>query len=493
MSRSSALARGHGALLLNSAGDAFVALVGEERINEYTPEGGAEIGRLPGGARAVGVDLQSARIFVGAELGGVGGPYGVEEFDSSRQELGSFGFGLMSSPGVASPGLAVGSATHAVYAADTGGNVVDIFGLVTIPDPTTCTAAVVGTTTATLHGEVNPRGTKAESRFQYGSEPSYGLETPFALVGGGAEVEVGVPVEAEVTELIPGTIYHCRITATNSTNIFNDGPDGTFETLPLAPIINEPPAFATEVTATGAVLNGEVNPGNGPTTYHFAYGLQAGNYPNALPDVGIGTGLTSIPVEQAIPPASLSPNTTYHFALIASNAADTVTGSDETFTTASIGTPPETPPVVSTGPAEGIAQNTATLTGTVYPENTQTMYRFELGSSAAYGTVIFGGEAGRERGRVSVTQAVGNLQPGVTYHYRLVAVSAAGTTFGPDRSFTTTTFPQEIFQPATPALVPIPVFPKVKNPVIKHPRKKKKPKKHHKAKGSGTHRRGPRH
>jgi DNA-binding beta-propeller fold protein YncE len=485
-------------LAVDATGDIFAALSRASEVNEYTVEGSLVRG-FSGQMRTVGVDLQDGNIFIGAEPEGV---YGLEEFNSSGTELASFGVGLMSAPGVASPGLAVSSATHAVYAADTANNVVDVFGLVTIPDPSGCTATAVGTTTATLHGEVNPRDTKAESLFQYGTEPSYGLETPLSLVGGGAEVETNFPVEAEVTELIPGTIYHCRVNATNSTGLFNDGADGTFETRPLAPTVDEPPAFATEVTTTDAILNGEVNPGNGPTTYHFVYGLHANAYTETLPSVGIGTGFASVPVKQALPPASLAPNTTYHFALIASNASGTVTGSDETFTTAGIGTPPETPPVVSTGPAEAIAPNTATLTGTAYPEGTATICCFALGIDPTYGTLIFTGEAGREGGAVQVTQPVANLQPGTTYHYRLECFNAAGTTIGLDRAFTTGTFPQEIFQPATAALVPIPVFPKVKNPVVKHPKKKKKKKpktktkkKHHnhKAKGANAHRRKPRH
>jgi hypothetical protein len=299
-------------------------------------------------------------------------------------------------------------------------------------------------------------------------------------------------VANETSGLIPGETYHCRLTATDTEGLVfglvNRGPDGTFQMLPLLPVVDEPTAFATEVTMSEATLNGEINPGNGPTTYHFAYGFHAGSYTSVLPSVGIGTGFASIPVKQAIPTASLAPNTTYHFALVASNAAGTVVGADETFKTASNGTPPETPPVVSTGPAESIAQNTATLTGVVYPENARTTYRFELGTGTEYGTTILGGEAGREGGEVKVAQPIGNLQPGVTYHYRLVAVNAAGTTIGLDRAFTTSTFPQEIFQPVTPALVPIPVFPKVKNPVIKLPKKKKSKKKRHKAKGAKPHR-----
>src|SRR4029077_8943489 len=113
----------------------------------------------------------------------------------------------------------------------------------------------------------------------------------------------------------------------------------------------------------------------------------------ALPNVGIGTGLTPIAVEQALPVGTLQPATTYHFALIATNAVETVVGADRPSTTLPAPAPPESAPVISTGPAIAIGPNSAVLTGTVFPENTQTMYFFELGTSTAYGTQIFGGEA----------------------------------------------------------------------------------------------------
>jgi DNA-binding beta-propeller fold protein YncE len=464
-------------LAVDAAGDVFVALAGEGTVTEYTADGGALVGRFEGAeqARTVSVDLQSGDIFVGEEPGS---GYQIAEFEPSGPRLATFGSGLMSALGLASPGIAVNSATHVVYAADTAGNVVDMFGLVTIPDPTGCKASAVGTTSATLRGEVNPDGTRAESLFQYGTEKSYGLETPLALVGGGAEVEHNVPVEAGVTELTPGTTYHCRLDTTNATHLFNEGSDGTFETLPLLPIVDESPPVATEITSEGAIFKGVVNPDYGATVYHFVYGPEAGRYTEALPDIGIGKGFEPVAVEQATPPGALPPHTTVHFALIASNRAGTTVGADQTFTTAGIGNPPETAPVLSTGPAESIALTSAILTARVYPEGTPTMYLFEVGTTPAYGTVLFGGEAGRGGGAVEVTQALTNLQPGTTVFYRAVAFNAAGTTVGAGRAFTTPSSPSPIVQPATPALIPIPVFPVVKIPLPKHhkPKKKKHPK-----------------
>ncbi len=159
---------------------------------------------------------------------------------------------------------------------------------------------------------------------------------------------------------------------------------------------------------------------------------------------------------------------------MAINSAGETPSTDQTFHTPSNGTPPEMPPVVSTTGAESITPTGATLTATVYPEGTPTSYFFEFGADTNYGTTIYGGEAGRERGSAQVSQAVGGLQPGVTYHYRVVAFNAAGSTTGVDRSFTTPNPPTGIVQPATPQLLAIPVFPPVKIPVPKPPKPKRK-------------------
>ena len=439
---------------VDSAGNVFVAVSFSGRVQEYSPGGAAELLRIRGiAARAVGVDLQSGDFFVGAEPAEA---YRMIQFGPSGSELESFGLGAISNPGFTSPGIAVNSASHAVYAADTGTNIVDVFGLVKLPDPAGCAATTITSTSATLIGTVNPRDTRAESLFQYGGTSEYGLETGLSLVGGGAEVEAEVPVEATVTALTPGTLYHCRIDAINGVGQFNDGQDGTFETPPLPPAVDEPPAFATEVTANSAILNGVVNPGNAFTTYHFAYGLHAHAYTQSLPEIGIGTGLTPVSVEQALSKGTLAPNTTYHFALIATNPAPagTVTGTDEEFTTAPANPQPETPPTATTGAAESITQNTATLTGTIDPKGAPTEYRFELGTTPAYGTVLYGGR--REAGAVGVTQPLGNLQPGVTYHYRVVASNLAGTAVGEDQTFTTAIYATPIAPGVPPPLLSTP-------------------------------------
>ncbi len=96
-------------------------------------------------------------------------------------------------------------------------------------------------------------------------------------------------------------------------------------------------------------------------------------------------------------------------------------------------------PVVSTGGATAITDTSATLNGTVNPVNQTTTYHFDYGTTTAYGsrtpdqTVSPADDASH-----SVGADVTNLTPGATYHYRLVAVNATGTTPGTDQTFTAT-------------------------------------------------------
>lgn len=83
----------------------------------------------------------------------------------------------------------------------------------------------------------------------------------------------------------------------------------------------------------------------------------------------------------------------------------------------------------------------ARLTGTINPNGAATTWVFEYGTTTGYGkqfpTVPGTIAAGRDP--VAVVKAVGGLQPGTTYHYRLVATTEGGTANGADKTFTTTT------------------------------------------------------
>jgi Fibronectin type III domain len=93
-------------------------------------------------------------------------------------------------------------------------------------------------------------------------------------------------------------------------------------------------------------------------------------------------------------------------------------------------------PVAETGAAGGVAASTATLAGRLTPNGAVTTYSFEYGQTADYG-LRTSDATSSENAPIEVSAAVGDLQPGTEYHFRLVAENAGGAVQGPDSTFTT--------------------------------------------------------
>jgi hypothetical protein len=104
-------------------------------------------------------------------------------------------------------------------------------------------------------------------------------------------------------------------------------------------------------------------------------------------------------------------------------------------------TPLPKPPFVYTGGAVGASTSSVTLKGEVNPHGLETSYVFQYGLTTAYGTQTSAAAVGAGTAEIKVSQPIAGLQPGTTYHYRLVATSAAGTTTGQDAAFTTKKIP----------------------------------------------------
>jgi phosphodiesterase/alkaline phosphatase D-like protein len=192
--------------------------------------------------------------------------------------------------------------------------------------------------------------------------------------------------------------------------------------------------------------------------YHFEYGTTTA-YGLIAPVPDAFTPITSETLALSQPVSGLQAGTTYHYRLVASSPGGTeVKGPDETFTTLSIPAP-----AVATGASEGVGVGSATLTGTVDPHGWDTTYLFQYGTSTTYGSSWPSIEVdmGALEGAQPVVVSVPNLLPDTTYHYRLIATSGGGTSYGPDVTFTTTEYPASIIQEA-----PLVSLPKVTTTTI---------------------------
>jgi pimeloyl-ACP methyl ester carboxylesterase len=185
---------------------------------------------------------------------------------------------------------------------------------------------------------------------------------------------------------------------------------------------------ASAIEDNGAVLNGTINPNGAATSYTFDYGLTTA-YGKSVSSTSNITGTTSQSVYKFV--SGLSPQTTYHFRLSATNAAGTSYGSDRQFTTATSW------PTAVTGAATNLASSEATLVGTVTPNGRTSSAYFEFGLTASYGATTPVQSLGGGTSSINVEQALTGLSPNTTYHFRIVATSSGGTGYGNDQTFST--------------------------------------------------------
>jgi len=139
---------------------------------------------------------------------------------------------------------------------------------------------------------------------------------------------------------------------------------------------------ATAITTTGAVLNGSVN-GNGTSaTVSFQYGptTSYGNEIAAQPRTVAGTTTTAVNATlSALPPTGL----TYHYRVVATGSAGTVTGEDMTFSTTYVVSGPVAVDYVTVG-NPGNAADPATGYGAVGNSYRIAKYEISVGQYARF-------------------------------------------------------------------------------------------------------------
>jgi hypothetical protein len=250
-----------------------------------------------------------------------------------------------------------------------------------------------------------------------------------ASLSGNNEDPIGLPFNLAVSAA-SGDLFVASVS--NGDELYVYGPD---RPLPITEL-------ATGVGSGSATLNGKVNPVSKPVSAcyfeyvestawrpHSADPYGAGATAECEPDAAeLGSGEHLLPVAAHL--SGLESGKIYDYRLVVENSAGSSDGENESFGS----------PVVRVNFASGIDQAAATLNGEVEPENLDTHYYFEWGTTPVYGNKMPaepGTDIGAGSAAVTVSQALGGLQPDTEYHYRLVAVNSQGTTDGPDRTFTT--------------------------------------------------------
>jgi hypothetical protein len=88
---------------------------------------------------------------------------------------------------------------------------------------------------------------------------------------------------------------------------------------------------ASGVSQNAATLNASINPGGGPTTYHFDYGTSPSSLGSRTSDHETGAGIDPESASAAL--TGLAPGTTFYFRVAGSNERDSFQGSTLSFTT----------------------------------------------------------------------------------------------------------------------------------------------------------------
>jgi hypothetical protein len=219
-----------------------------------------------------------------------------------------------------------------------------------VAKPTVSVDPVATFTDSSAHfvGHVNPNAPEAEGSTSPAEKAAFETSWHFQCVApgppcgtlSGTAVPAGnaaVEVKADATGLEPNAAYYVKLLASNlgGTEEAATAANPSFTTGGLAPTVR---AFAAgPVQAEAVSLNGEVNPHNSPTTYWFEWGTSdcSANPCTALPagkDADAGSGPFFVYATQRL--TGLSPNTTYHFRVVAESDLGTTPGTDQTFTTA---------------------------------------------------------------------------------------------------------------------------------------------------------------
>ena len=192
-------------------------------------------------------------------------------------------------------------------------------------------------------------------------------------------------------------------------------------------------AAATDLGPATATLNGRVNPnGAALSSCTFEYGTST-SYGQTASCRDVGAVNTPESVSAAI--GGLSPNTVYHYLLLAKNANGEAKGEDGTFTTTKA-----LAPTVQTKAASEVTSSSVRLNGTVNPKGSNvTSCVFEYGTTTSYGkTIGCATSPGSGIEGVMVDGQIGSgLAAGTTYHYRISATNSSGTSKGGDVTFKT--------------------------------------------------------
>ena len=239
---------------------------------------------------------------------------------------------------------------------------------------------------------------------------------------------------SNLTGLAGSTTYYVRAYATTSTGTTYADNTVSFTTLAVhtAPILTT--AAASAVGLTNAYSGGTITSNGGdPITARGVCWSTTAN-PTITNSKTIDDSTTVGTFTNKLTP--LTAGTAYHVRAYATNSIGTSYGSDLTFTTLTVAGIP----VLTTTAATGIAMTTAISGGVItFDGGANITDRGVCWSTTANPTIALSTKTSDGPGTGTFSSNISGLTVGVLYHVRAFATNTAGTGYGSDITFTTST------------------------------------------------------
>ena len=232
---------------------------------------------------------------------------------------------------------------------------------------------------------------------------------------------------SNLSGLLPATIYYVRAYATNSASTAYGNEISFTTSSVVVPTLTTTAAIAITLTTATAGGNITADGGGAVTARGTCWAITANpTVANSKTSDATGTAVFTSNL------TGLLPGTTYHIRAYATNSVGTAYGNDLSFATTPVGVA-----TVTTTAATLVTLTTAVTGGNVTATGGGTVTAKGVCWATATSPTIAGSSTNDGTGTGVFTSNLSVLLPGITYYVRAYATNSAGTAYGNEISFTT--------------------------------------------------------